>query len=113
MSIVEDVVELSRLNDEIKRQQKELRVLRKHKEECEKRVLDYLDANEQPGIKFRGMTIIAEERRKRRYRKKKEKIEQGESVLQRYGVSNSREALDELMESMRGSPEPKTKLRIL
>lgn len=113
MSIVEDVLELSNLNDEIKRRQKELRSLRKQKESCETRVLDYLDANEQPGIKFRGMTIIAEERRKRRYRKKQDKISNGEIVLQKYGISNTREALDELLESMRGSPEPNTKLRIL
>lgn len=113
MSIVDDVTELKRLDIEIKRQQTELRRLRNQKKDCEKRILDYLDTTEQPGLRFHDMTIIATDRKKRRYKKKSEKEEAGKIILQKHGIYNSKEALDELLNAMRGSPERESKLQIL
>jgi hypothetical protein len=113
MSIVEDVKQLKLLDIEIKRQQTELRKLRNQKKNCEKRIMDYLETTEQPGLRFQGMTIIAKESNKRRYRKKKDKEEAGEMILRRHGIYNSKEALDELLQAMRGSPERESKLHII
>jgi len=113
MSIIEDVQELKRLQIEIKRQQTQLRDLRTHKKECEKRIMDYLETNDQPGLKFRDMTIIAQNTQRRRRKKKQEKQDAGLMILQKHGIYNSKEALDELLSAMRGSPERETQLRIL
>jgi len=113
MSIVEDVKQLKLLDTEIKRQQNELRKLRNQKKECEKRILDYLETTEQPGLRFRDMTIIAKDSRRRRYKKKSEKEEAGQMILKKHGIYNSKEALEELLSAMRGSPEHQSKLQII
>lgn len=111
MSIQQDVIELQNLDVELKRLRKQIRDLKTQKDACEKRILEYLEVNEQPGLKMNGMVIMAQDRRRRKYQKKTEKIERGESVLQKHGIYNSREALDELLEAMRGSPEVKPSLK--
>lgn len=113
MSITQDVIEMKELDVEIKRLRSHLKKLSAQKAACEERILQYLEVHDQPGIKMNGMIIMANERPKRRYKKKSEKLNDGESVLQKYGIRNSREALEELMESMRGSPEPKNCIKIL
>lgn len=108
-----DVKQLTHLADEIKRRRKELNELKKAKAECEERILNYLEANDLPGMRHQGMTIIAEEKKKRRHVKKTERENRGAEILAKHGIYNSKEALDELLEAMRGSPEPKHSLRIL
>lgn len=112
-AITQDVTELKELDLEIKRLSKELKALRKHKEACEARIIEYLDVNDQPGLKYQGVTIIAQDRKKRKYQKKSEKIEKGVRVLEKHGIYNSKEALDEILEAMRGSPEHKSALKFI
>ena len=112
MSIQNDVIELRELDVEIKRVRKALTVLRERKENCESRILAYLDVNEQPGVKMGGMVILAENRRKRKYEKKEDKMARGEAILQRDGIYNSRETLDKILEAMRGEREEKPALKI-
>jgi len=112
MSIQADVIELRELDVEIKRVRKTLTVLRERKEQCEARILTYLDVNEQPGLKMGGMVIMAENRRRRKYEKKADKIARGEEILQRDGIYNSRETLDKILEAMRGTNEEKPSLKI-
>jgi hypothetical protein len=112
-AISNDVQQLTQLSEEIKRRQKELSKLRKTKQECEERIINYLNANNQPGIKYKGKTIIAEEKSTRKPIKKADKVSRGTEILQRNGITNTKETLDELLEAMRGSPKPKPAIRIL
>jgi hypothetical protein len=112
MSIQQDVIELQDLDNEMKRLRKQMRTLKEQKERCEKRILEYLDVNEQPGLKMNGTIIMAQDRRKRKYQRKSDKLARGEYILQKHGLFNSKEALDEVLEAMRGSPESKPTLKI-
>ncbi len=114
MSIHEDTFELQSLDIEIKRLKKELQVLRSQKEHCEERIMQYLVKHNQPGIKFNGKTILVQEKQKRKYQKKQEKLNRGGQVLRKYGVSESsaEQLLQELMEQMKGTPEKKPYLKM-
>lgn len=109
--IRQDVIEFKNLDTEIKRLRKDVKLLKAQKDACEKRILEYLEVNEQPGVKMNGTVIMAQERPKRKYQKKTDKINRGEDVLKKYGIHESKEALNELLEAMRGSPESKPVLK--
>lgn len=113
MSIIEDVQQLRTLNIEIKTREKNLRKLRSQRKEIESRVLEYLEMSGEPGLKFRDMTVIAKQRNKRSYMKKTEKQNVGMSILEKHGIRNSKEALDELLNAMQGSRELESKLQVL
>ena len=113
MSIHDDVKNLEQLNIEIKRLRARLRILNNEKKECEERIMIFLDENDQPGVKYNGMTIVSTRKTKRRHIKKKEKIDNGEDILRKYGIRDSKRALEELMEAMRGEQEETNSLRIL
>lgn len=112
-SISTDIQHLMDITEEIKRRRKELSDLRKSKQEYEERIIHYLETNNQPGIKYKGTTIIAEERKTRKPVKKLEKENRGTEILEKYGIDNGKETFHELMEALRGSPKPKSTLRIL
>ena len=113
MSIKQDVVELKQLQAEISRLNKEVKRLRLQKENCENRITDWLDSNDQPGVRHNGITIIQQDRRKRAYIKKGEKLERGLDVLERYGIPRDRDTLEELLEAMRGPAEHHQGLKLL
>lgn len=112
MSITEDVLELKQLDIELKRLRKQIRNLQSQKQKCEHRILEYLDVNEQPGVKMNDMVILAAHKKKRKYRKQKDRILNGSHILEKYGIHESKQVLDELIEAMRGSPERKPVLKI-
>jgi septal ring factor EnvC (AmiA/AmiB activator) len=112
MPITDDVIELKSLDTEIKRTRKRLKQLKEQKTQCEARIIEYLDVNNQPGVKMDGTIIMLQDRNKRKYTKKQVKLERGEQILQRHGVYDSRKTLDELLEAMRGSPERTPGLKI-
>ena len=112
MSIQHDVLEIKNLDIEMKRLRKQLKILKDQKDRCEQRILEYLDVNEQPGLKMDGTIIMAQDRRKRKYENKNNKMVRGETILQKHGIYNSKEALNEILEAMRGSPETIPKLKI-
>jgi len=111
-TITQDVVELRGLDLELKSMRKRMRLLSQQKNRCEARILEYLEVNEQPGLKFEGITIIAKPKQRRRYENKKNKRSRGEAVLEQMGVADSGSLLDEVMEAMRGSPVSKPSLTI-
>ncbi len=112
MSIQQDVHELRSLDVEMKRLRKHIKLLKDQKDKCEKRILEYLETNQQPGLKHENTVIMAQERKKRRYEKKTSKIIKGESILDKYGIPNTKEILEELLEAMRGSPQTVSTLKI-
>lgn len=113
MSIKNDVKELRRLDMEIKRLGKELNKLRKIKKDCENRILDYCESNDQNGLSFENITIYVDRKKKAVPVKKNDKLNKGEIALQKYGVVNSRQALEEVLNAMKGESEEKASLKII
>lgn len=114
MSIQEDIFELQSLETEMKRLRKELQQLRAQKLKCEQRILAFLEKSKQPGVKFNGKTILTTEKSKRKYQRKQDKLEKGMHILKKYGISSTytEQALGELLENMRGTPETVRALKI-
>ncbi len=111
-SIHRDVTELKELDIELKNLRKRMKDLKTQKQGCEQRIIEYLNVNDQPGLRMNGTVIIAKEKNTRRYQKASDKKERGLSVLEKYGIDNSQEALNEILEAMRGSPEITPSLKI-
>lgn len=110
--IISCVTELKELDLEIKNIKISLSKLNKRKKELEKKVVDYLDKKDQPGLKYKDLTIISEEKDKHCRLKSKEKMEKGYCVLEKYGISNPEKVLKELMENMKGEAITEKKIKI-
>lgn len=112
MSIQTDVNELNNILIEMKRLNKSIADLRKRKKEIEGRITTFLQSKDQPGVKYKGMAIIAEDKKKICYKSKKDKEKSGIETLKKYGIHNPDEVLKEVISSMRGEELETKKLKI-
>jgi hypothetical protein len=112
MSIQTDVNELNKLNYEIKRMSKELKILRRQAKECEARIVDFLKVKETPGVKFQGKAILLESKEKHSKKKKIEQQLDALEVLSKYGVDNPEEVLKEVLNARKGDATEIHKLKI-
>jgi hypothetical protein len=103
MSITDDVSELYNLEVEIKRLAVSLKELRKQKTKCEERVLEYLDVNSLPGIKYKDSVVMVHKRKRQPKLPKKEQEEMIGDLLAKYEMS--REQYDGIVKDLRRSPE--------
>jgi hypothetical protein len=113
MSAISDIIQLQNLDAKIKLYNKELKDLRTAKKECESRIIDYCTTNDLPGVKYNDVTIVVEKKQKNLPFTKTDKLNRGEVILNRYGIVNSKEALAELFDAMKGEPEDKIMVKIL
>lgn len=113
MSVRDDLIELKKLETEIKRKQSDLKQLRDLKKKCEKRIIDYCETNNQPGVRHGDMTVLVQERKKTKRQSNTQRLEKGAHVLQKYGIHNSKEAVKELFESLKEDAGTEQKLRII
>ena len=112
MNITSQITELQSLEKEISILTKRLRKLKTRKKEIEENVAEYLRETNKPGIKYKGKAILLKEVDKRTRMRKKDREEEGKNVLEQYGINNSEEVLQELMEAMKGPKEANYKLQI-
>jgi predicted transcriptional regulator len=112
MSINADINELKELDTELKRLRKHVRRLSDQKRKCESRILEYLDVNDQPGVKMDGTVIMAEQKQIRKYQRQNDKLSRGMQVLSKYGITTS-DTLNEVIEAMRGPSEVKACVRMI
>lgn len=106
------VNELKTITNEIRLRSIDLSKLRKRKDELEEKVAKFLDEKDQPGIKYKGMAIIAEDKTRRLHKKKTEKKEDVMNVLRHYNIGNVEKIYNEIVESMRGDEVPKKIIKI-
>lgn len=111
-SITAAINELNGVRAELARLRIQTRQLNTRKKNLEKQIVDFLDAKDQPGIKYQGVAIIPEEKESYKAKPKKQKEEDVQRVLQRYGIEDSSEAYKEIMQTMKGSPTNNVKLKI-
>jgi hypothetical protein len=96
------VEELKSLSSEIKTRNAELTKLRKRKKDLDDTVIKFLEEKNQPGVKYRGLAVIAEEKMKRKPKKKSQKMDDCISVLQGHRVDNPERVLKDIIETMKG-----------
>jgi len=112
MSIVNYINELQSINVAITKNNKENATLRKRAKQLEKDITEYLEAKDQPGVKFQNMAIVVEKKPKWTTKKKKDTEEDSLRVLEDYGVSDPKAALDELARVRKGDEFEAKKIKI-
>ena len=111
-TITGSVKELENINIELASLGKKMRDLRHRKEKLEAEIADYLEEKEQPGLKYKNIAIVTEEKERRLRKKKHEKLNDGVSYLRDNGISNPEKVLETLLDKMRGDIEMKKVLKI-
>ena len=111
-SIQGDINEINQINREMTELRKKLSVLRQEKAKAEDRINQFLQEKDQPGVKYKGMAITLEEKKKRVYKDKKSKETDVINVLKRYGIDNSKEVLYELLDAIRGDVETSSVVKV-
>jgi hypothetical protein len=94
--------ELKQLDLEVKNLRISLKKLNDRKKVIEGEIIKYLEAKDQPGVKYKGVAVVAQEKKTRERKKKGEKLEDGKNILREYGVRDSDEVLERLLEAMKG-----------
>lgn len=112
MSIQGKVNELQAIQKELKVLRQRGTALRNKVKEIEKEIDDYLISKDQPGLKYKGIAIIREDKTTRRIKKKDEQTTDAIDILEKHGVRSPEKVLTELLDSRRGSPTVKNKLKI-
>lgn len=102
MSIQSYFNQLKSLQIELKRLNLLSKKVRKEMNETKKTIAEYLREKDQPGVKYHGEAIILQQKPKRVYKTKKDKDEDAIRILEKYGISNPREALEEILDSRKG-----------
>ena len=94
--------ELKAINSEIKRIRSELKVFVNKKKQIESVIKEYLYRNEQPGIKYQDLVVLASEKKQRQRKTKEERNQEIASILESYGVRNTEDALLDISDALRG-----------
>ena len=112
MSIVSFINELQSINIAIAKNNKDNALLRKRAKNIEKQITQYLEAKEQPGVKFQDKAIIVDKKPKWTYKSKKDTEEDSLKILEDHGISNPKEILQELFYARKGNEIETTKIKI-
>lgn len=112
MSIKADVQELAQIRLEIKSLNERKKKLREREKIIENKISDYLRLKDQPGVKDRGTAVIMEEKEVRAPKKARDRDADALFILEKYGVTQTEKALEELLEARRGQIVNTQKLKI-
>lgn len=106
------ILELKELTNEINNRTKELTKLRNRKKQIEENLCKFFEEKQQPGVKYKGVAVIAEETKARVRKKKSDKEDDCISLLKNYNVRDAEKIYKELLEKMKGEEVSKKKLKI-
>lgn len=112
MSIQGKVNELNSIQNELTAIRKRSSGLRQRAKQIEQEINDYLDAKDQPGLKYKGMVIIRETKPKHKTKKKADQKTDAIYVLKQNGIDDPERVLEEILTARKGSPTEHTKLKI-
>lgn len=111
-AVVGDLKLLKNITTEMKRLKAQLKLLSLQKQEAEDRVKEYLEKEQQVGVKYDNIIIMSKESTQREKLKKNEKLERGINVLENAGVLQPKEVLTNVLESMKGDKIAVTKIQM-
>ncbi len=106
------ILELKELTNEITNRTKELFKLKNRKKQIEDTLCKFFDEKKQPGVKYKGVAVTAEETKARVRKKKSEKEDDCIGLLRNCGLNNAEKVYKELVEKMKGEQVSKKKLKI-
>ena len=106
------ISEVGKIDAEIKRLNAQKRKLHDRKKDLERRILAFLEKNEQAGVKYRGTAVIAKDRVRRGRRKKKDQEKDSADILKKYGIRNSDQVAKEILEAIKGEAKDDKVLKI-
>ncbi len=113
MSLIQSYVnQLRDLNIELKRVTKNASEIRKEIKVVEKNILEYLNEKEQPGVKYKDIAIVVENKTKRAGKSKKEKEEDSLRILEEYGISDPKDVLKKIQDAQKGEEIENQKIKI-
>ena len=118
MSIRSQVMELERVQYEIKRLYASIKNWRVKEAEIKANKAKYLEVKEQPGVKWRAASgvqkaLVAEQKEVPTRKKPKEQIADAIAVLENYHVENPEKVLEEILAARQGEKIVKKKLKLV
>jgi hypothetical protein len=112
MSIKSRLTELESINKELKRLSDSRKKLNKRKKEIEAFILEYLENNQQEALKYKGTLIRTKQKTLRPRKKAIDKKNDCERILEKYGITNKSQILEELSNAMKGEAKMKKELKL-
>jgi seryl-tRNA synthetase len=110
--IANDMKEMKALINEIKKVTEHLKELRLRKREIENNILQYLEENEQPGVKYQELVVLKNEKTTFTKKKSKEKESDIIRILEENGITDGKKVYQLIGQASKGEEVPVTKLRI-
>lgn len=101
-SIQRYITELTDLTTELKRLNTQSSQLRKQIKLVQKNILEYLSEKQQPGVKYRDMAVIVQNKTKFERKKKKEIEEDTIRLLNEYGIADANGFLSRIKDVRKG-----------
>jgi len=111
-SIRNDVIELQRIELELKNLRVKSRVLNQKKKVVESRIQTFLHTREQHGVKFQDTAIIIEKKEKPVYKKPKDKDTDSIQVMKNMGIENAEEVLQAILQARKGQLVPSDRVKM-
>ena len=111
-SIKHLIIELQQVNNELKRVTAIGKQLRKQSKSIESEIIEYLEINNQPGVKYNGTAIIVKRKSKRATKKNKDKDNDAIEVLKDYGIDDPERVLKQLLDARKGDEIEENKIDI-
>lgn len=113
MSIRSDVEELNAIRNELKMLTQKRKILKAKEKEATKRISDFLKSKEQSGVKYQGLAILLDNKTIRKPKKKKDKETSQIALLEKSGIRNPKEFLQQLADaSKEEAGEVKTNIKL-
>ena len=106
------IIELKEITTEITNKTKEMSKLKHIKKKIEEDLCKFFDEKNQPGVKYKGVAVVAEDSTTRTRKKKVEKESDCISILKKNNVNNPEKIYKEILDKMKGDEVTKKKVRI-
>jgi hypothetical protein len=106
------IIELKEISTEIINKSKEIAKLKYRKKHIEEQLCKFFDEKNQPGVKYKGVAVVAEEATTRTRKKKIEKENDCIGILKKNNVNNPEKIYKEIMDKMKGDEVTKKRVRI-
>jgi cell division septum initiation protein DivIVA len=111
MSVRQYLDEIDAIRNEIKRNNQRNSELRKRYKVLEEQIKDYLNENEQYGMKYNNSAITVEDFKSRSSISKQEKNEKIIQILKQNGVNPTNTLIEQIQQSQKGDSVVKQKLK--
>ena len=106
------IIELKEITTELSNKSKEMSKLKNRKKQIEETLCKFFEEKKQPGVKYKGLAVIAEETKGRIRKKKAEKEDACISLLRNNNVHDAEKVYKDLVEKMKGEQVVKKTLKI-